>query len=101
MARVRICFHPFGTMRNLFKRPKVQVEMEEGRTVRYLIDLLAINFHPDIKVSLIDPQSEGLRQGVFLFLDGINLEDAEGLATELRDGQEVVVLRGDVAGGAE
>lgn len=98
MARVR--FHPFGTMRSLFGKAQVEVDVSEGCTVRDLINLLAAEYHPNIRRDLIDPGTGGFRQGVHIFIDEMDIQQAEALETQLRNGQDVVVLRGDMAGGS-
>ncbi|NMB84719.1 MAG: MoaD family protein [Methanothrix sp.] len=85
----------FANFRDILGKD-LKVDLEEGSTVRALIDNLSAS-HPALRSAIFD-NSNQIREYVILMKNKKNIESVSGLETKLSDGDEVAILP-PVAGG--
>ncbi|HEX7474852.1 MAG TPA: MoaD/ThiS family protein [Dehalococcoidales bacterium] len=66
-------------------------EVEEGQTVRHLLVQLA-NQYPRFERSAFDTKLQKISEKVFILYQGRLLELADGLETQLKDGDSLVFV---------
>jgi len=87
-AKVRL----LGVFRGLSGKGWVPVESEEPTTVKEVIQKLTETFSPEFKRALIDPELEDPRPNALILVNGKELSVLQGLATEVNDGDEIVLV---------
>jgi molybdopterin converting factor small subunit len=75
----------------------LEQEIEEGETVSGLLNRLATGYPRFVQV-VFDDKAQKLTERVSIFYNGRNLELANGLATELRDG-DILTFVAPIIGG--
>ena len=75
----------------------LEQEIEEGKTVRDLLNRLATRYQRFGQV-VFDVKTQKLTESVSIFFNGRNLELANGLATKLRDGDTLTFVAPIVGG---
>lgn len=75
----------------------LEQEIEEGKTVRDLLNRLAARYQPFGQV-VFDVKSQKLTDRVSIFFNGSNLELANGLATKLSDGDTLTFVAPIIGG---
>ena len=76
---------------------RLEQEIEEGKTVRDLLNGLAARYQPFGQV-VFDVNSQKLTEKVNVYFNGGNLELADGLATRLRDGDTLTLVAPIIGG---
>lgn len=69
-----------------------------GATVAAVLDALE-SAHPGIGAQILDDGGE-IRRFVNVFVDGVNVRDADGAATPVRPGAEIGIIPAMAGGGA-
>ena len=81
-----------GVFRGLSKRGQLYMEFEKpvpvGKTVQRLVEL----FSPEFKQVLIDPELGDPRPNAIILVNGKEIGVLKGLETEVRDGDEIVLI---------
>ncbi len=94
---------PTVTVRTMFDlarilgRPSVQLDVEQGATVRTVLDAL-VKAHDGLQGRVFDPGTGGLLSYLFVELNGRDIRALQGLENPVQDGDSLSVLI-PVAGG--
>ena len=78
-------------------KKSVEVQIEEGETVRALLHGLSERFGPDFRKAVFDSSGD-TRQNVIIRHNGENIITKKGLETSIRDG-DLILIMAAVAGG--
>lgn len=71
---------------------KQTLEIPEGSCVKDLLDVLVSRYGRPLAERLYRPGGEELRKDIYLFLNGRNIYFQNGLATALKDGDELLFI---------
>ena len=88
-----------GALRDVVGYASAQVEIADKTTFDEAIRLADSQYGGNLPHYLIDPDIGDIRQLVVIFVNKENLRHLDGLKTLLEDGDEIIILRGDMAGG--
>jgi molybdopterin converting factor small subunit len=97
MAKVTLQF--IGTLRLIVGQPSVEVPLQPGATFREVLKQVAEQTGKDLLPHIADPKTGEILKTVTIFMDHDNLMHLKGLDTPLTDGNEVIIMRADMAGG--
>lgn len=86
---IRVIF--LGSFRQATGSRTAEFPIEEKETVRDLLTKLIDRFGDGLRKVMWDEMGQ-LRQNLIIRLDGENINSKEGLATQVRGGQEVIVM---------
>ncbi len=81
-----------GTFQRLSGRKRLQVKLEEPATVRKVIMKLTETFSSEFKQVLLDSKLEDPRPNSLILVGGKEISALQGLETEVRDAEEVVLV---------
>jgi len=81
-----------GIFQRLSGRKSLRVKLKEPVTVRTLIMKLAETFSSEFKRVLLDSDFEDQRPNSIILVGGIEISALNGLETEVKDSQEVVLV---------
>ena len=91
---MRVKLRPFAGFRNILGK-EVNVDLNEGSMVEDLLQMLCRE-HEGLEARLFD--DEGLKEDVNILVNGRNIASLNGIQTELKDGDEVVLLTAAIGG---
>ena len=97
MAKVTLQF--VGTLRLIVGQPSVEVPLQAGATFREILKKVAEQTGKDLLPYIADPETGEILKTVAIFMNHENLLHLKGLDTPLTDGNEVIIMRADMAGG--
>lgn len=80
-----------GPFRKVTGAGAIEVPMNENETVQDLLTKLVDKFGQEFKKVMFD-ESGKLRQNLVVRLDGENIDAKEGLGTQIRAGQELMIM---------
>ena len=81
-----------GVFRQFSGRNRVLVKLEKPATVRKTIEKLTEAFSPEFKRTLVDPELEDPRPNALILINGKEISVLQGLETEVKDGDEIVLV---------
>lgn len=81
-----------GVFRGLYGRSQLSIEVDEPAVIRKLVEKLAESFSPEFKRTLVDPELDDSRPNTLILVNGREISVLDGLATEICDGDEVVLI---------
>lgn len=81
-----------GIFQRLSGKKRFQVKLEEPVTVRKVIMKLTENFSSEFKQALLDSELEDPRQNSLILVGGKEISALQGLETEVKDCEEVVLV---------
>ena len=95
MGFVKIIF--LAKIREITKNKEIEFTIKENDTIRSLLTRLVQTFGSEFKNTLFDPKGE-LLQKIIIRLNGENIVTKEGLDTELKN-NDTIIITPAVAGG--
>jgi molybdopterin converting factor small subunit len=81
-----------GTFQRLSGKKHVKLTLEEPVTVRMVITKLTESFSSDFKQFLIDSDLDDPRPKALIIIDGKEISALQGLETEVKDSEEIVLI---------
>ena len=81
-----------GVFRQFSGTNRVLVKLEKPATVRKAIEKLTETFSPEFKRALVDPELEDPRPNALILVNGKEISVLQGLETEVKDGDEIVLV---------
>ena len=89
---MRVKVKLLGDFRGLIGRDSLFMELENQAVIGELVQKLAEESSPEFKRALIDPELDDPRPNTLIIVNGREISALQGLETEVRDGDEVVVI---------
>lgn len=91
---VAVQVKPFYNLKEIIGKPVLEMQVEEGTSVRGLLEQLTERYGPELRRALIDPESGDLRSVYRVLVTGrdVRLLD-RGLQTELQEGDVIALLQ--------
>jgi len=87
-VRVRL----LGVFRGISGRGQLRIELEEPAVIREVIQRLVESFSPEFNQVLIDPELSDPRPNALILVNGREIGVLEGLETEVKEGDEIVLI---------
>jgi len=87
-----VCIKFLGIFQRLSGKKHVQVKLEEPVTVRDVIMKLTEEFSNDFKRVLVDSQLDDPRPNALILVGGKEISALQGLETEVKDTEEIVLV---------
>ncbi len=81
-----------GIFQRLSGKKRFKVKLEEPATVKNLVMTLTETFSSEFKRVLVDPQLDDPRPNALILVGGKEISALQGLETEVRDAEEIVLL---------
>ena len=81
-----------GIFQRLSGKKRFQLKLEEPATVRKLVMNLTETFSSEFKQVLVDPQLGDPRPNALILVGGKEISVLQGLETEVRDSEEIVLV---------
>jgi MoaD family protein len=81
-----------GVFQRLSGKKRFQMKLEEPATVRKIVTNLTETFSPEFKQALVDSQLDDPRPNTLILVGGKEVNVLQGLETEVKDADEVVLL---------
>jgi MoaD family protein len=81
-----------GVFRGLSGRSQLSIEVDEPAVMRKLVEKLAESFSLEFKRVLVDRELDDSRSNTLILVNGREISILDGLATEICDGDEVVLI---------
>jgi len=81
-----------GTFQRLTGKKRVQLKLGEPVTVRDVVAKLTETFSSEFKRVLVDSQLDDPRPNALILVDGKEISAVQGLETEVKDSQEIVLV---------
>jgi len=81
-----------GVFRVLSGKSGLPVELEEPAIVRKVIQKLVETFSREFQETLIDPELKDPRPNALILVNGKEISVLEGLETEVKKGDEIVLV---------
>lgn len=81
-----------GVFRKFSERTHVLVKLEKPATVRKAVQKLIEAFSSELKRALVDPELEDPRPNALILVNGKEISVLQGLDTEVKDGDEIVLV---------
>lgn len=85
--RVRL----FGLFKRAYGKNEILIELSEGLRLKDLIYKIAEE-SPSLKHVLLDPELMDPRPNTVILVNGVEISALSGLETEIKDGDEVVLI---------
>jgi molybdopterin converting factor small subunit len=81
-----------GIFQRLSGKKRFKAKLEEPATVKNLVMNLTETFSSEFKRVLVDPQLDDPRPNALILVGGKEISALQGLETEVRDAEEIVLL---------
>ena len=81
-----------GVFRGLSGRGQLLIELEKPAVVREVVQKLIESFPPEFNRVLIDPELNDPRPNALILVNGKEVGVLEGLETEVKEGDEIVLI---------
>jgi molybdopterin converting factor small subunit len=81
-----------GIFQRLSGKKRFKVKLEEPATVKNLVMNLTETFSSEFKQVLVDSQLDDPRPNALILVGGKEISVLEGLETEVRDAEEIVLV---------
>lgn len=81
----------FGLLKRAYGKNEVLIELSEGLRLKDLIYKIAEE-SPSLKHVLLDPELMDPRPNTVILVNGVEIGALNGLETEIKDGDEVVLI---------
>ena len=81
-----------GVFQRLSGKKRFQMKLEEPATVRNLVMNLTETFSSEFKQALVDSQLDDPRPNALILVGGKDVSVLQGLETEVKDAEEVVLV---------
>jgi len=94
-----VVLHLVGTLRLEFRGAAVKVEIQGSVPFRQLLHLVDANAGRDLSKVIFDPDSGEILPAIAIFVNRVNVRQLQGLNTLVGEGDEVMIMRADMAGG--
>lgn len=91
---MRVRIRPFAGFRNILGK-EIDVDIIEGAAIEDLLQQLCSKYE-GLRARLFD--EIGLKEDVNILVNGTNITSLKGIKTELRDGDEVVLIPAAIGG---
>ncbi|MEM3616330.1 MAG: MoaD/ThiS family protein [Candidatus Bathyarchaeia archaeon] len=88
---MKVNFRFIGSFRNITKKGKITMELNEGVQLKEAIKQIIEEF-PKIERALIDPELGDPRPNTLIIVNDREISVLRGLETVLKDGDEVVFI---------
>ena len=95
----KVIINLVGTLRLIFGRPAIEVNTDREMTFRDLLQIASAETGKDFFSYLCDPETEKILPNIVIFVDHENLLHLKGFDTPLADGNQITIMRADMAGG--
>jgi MoaD family protein len=82
----------FGIFQRLSGKKRFQLKLEEPATVRKVVMNLTETFSSEFKRVLVDSQLDDPRPNALILVGGKEISVLQGLETEVKDAEEIVLL---------
>lgn len=89
---MRVKVKLLGDFRGLTERGSLFIELGKHGVIGELIQEIAEGSSPEFKRALIDPELDDPRPNALIIVNGREISALNGLDTEVRDGDEVVLI---------
>lgn len=81
-----------GVFREFSGRGRLSIELEKPTVVREVVQKLVESFPPEFNRLLIDPELKDPRPNALILVNGKEVGVLEGLETEVKKGDEIVLI---------
>ena len=81
-----------GTFQRLSGKKRVQLKLDKPVTVRKVVTKLTETFSREFKQVLVDSQLDDPRPNALILVDGKEISALQGLETEVKDCEEIVLI---------
>jgi len=81
-----------GVFRGLSGRDQLPIELKKPAVVREVIQKLVESFPPEFNRVLIDPELNDPRPNALILVNGKEVGVLKGLETEVKEGDEIVLI---------
>jgi molybdopterin converting factor small subunit len=95
----KVVIHLVGTLRLDFHGATIKMETEGPIPFRRLLDMVGQNAGRDLSSVICDPDTGEILPAITIFVNRVNLRQQQGLDTLVGEGDEVLIMRADMAGG--
>ena len=95
----KIFIHLVGTLRTEFNGATIEVKTEGRIPFRRLLNLVHAQTGRDLAPVVCHPDTGELLPTMAIFVNNVNIRQQQGLDTPMRDGDAVMIMRADMAGG--
>ncbi len=92
---INVKIDAFGTLSSILTKKIISID--DNTTVYELLQYIDRNTEKDFLNAILDGNC--LKSYTFIFVNGENTIHKEGLNTKINDGDNITILRGDLAGG--
>jgi len=89
---IQVTVRFLGIFQRLSGKKRFQVKLKEPATVRQLVMNLTETFSPEFKQVLVDSQLDDPRPNALILVEGKEISVLQGLETEVRDAEEIVLV---------
>ncbi len=95
----KVVIHLVGTLRLDFHGAAMKVEIEGSVPFRQLLNLVDADTGRDLSRVICNPDTGEILPAITIFVNRVNLRQQQGLDTLVGEGDEVMIMRADMAGG--
>lgn len=89
---VSVVVRMMGTLRAASGRLEASVDLPEGGDVSNVLQTLVEKFDESFKDVLLDPVIQSPSANALIILNGVEINNLQGLNTKLKDGDELILL---------
>lgn len=82
----------FAILREITNKREEELEVEEGTTVKDLLDILAEKYGGRFRNYVFDEKTGSVNSQLLFLVDGVNVASLNKLETKLTDGNSFVIL---------
>jgi molybdopterin converting factor small subunit len=94
-----VVIHLVGTLRLDFHGAAMKVDIKGSVPFRQLLNLVDADAGRDLSRVIYNPDTGEILPAITIFVNRVNLRQQQGLDTLVREGDEVMIMRADMAGG--
>jgi molybdopterin synthase sulfur carrier subunit len=89
---VSVVVRMMGTLRAASGRLEASVDLPEGGDVSTVLQTLVGKFDSSFRETLLDPVIQSPLANALIILNGVEINNLQGLNTKLKDGDELILL---------
>jgi MoaD family protein len=89
---VKVTIEYLGFIRNMLSKRTEELELREGTSLKELLSKLSERYGADFKKQVYEPGQKDVKYGFVVTVNGVLMDQLNGVETQLKSGDHVILM---------